>query len=69
VLVKAGPTGLTTGLLSRKLGLSVCIIDKAEGQLVVGRADALNARTQQLLDNVGVLRELLALGIKCNSKF
>jgi len=63
----AGPTGLTTALLARRLGLSVCIVDKAEGRLQVGRADALNARTQQLFDNIGILPELLALGVKCNS--
>jgi phenol 2-monooxygenase len=55
-------------VLARNLGLSVCIIDQAAGPLVVGRADALNARTQQLLDVAGVLPELLPQGIKCNSK-
>ncbi|KAH6671280.1 monooxygenase [Halenospora varia] len=66
-IIGAGPTGLTTALLACKLGLSVCIVDRAEGRLQVGRADALNARTQQLLDNIGILPELLALGVKCNT--
>ncbi|KAH8657483.1 putative monooxygenase [Tricladium varicosporioides] len=66
-IIGAGPTGLTTALLASKLGLSVCIVDRAEGRLQVGRADALNARTQQLLDNIGILPGLLALGVKCNT--
>ncbi|PBP24207.1 monooxygenase, partial [Diplocarpon rosae] len=68
ILGTAGPTGLATALLCRKLGLTVRILDKAQGRLILGRADALNARSQQLLSNVGVLPELQALGITCNSK-
>ncbi|KAL7621635.1 hypothetical protein AAE478_008962 [Parahypoxylon ruwenzoriense] len=41
--------------------------DEKPGPLAVGRADALNARTQQYLEVVGVLDELLPLGIKCNT--
>ncbi|PTB65520.1 hypothetical protein BBK36DRAFT_1141478 [Trichoderma citrinoviride] len=33
----------------------------------LGRADALNARTQQYLAVVGILDELLPLGLKCNT--
>ncbi|OTA58837.1 hypothetical protein K449DRAFT_397643 [Hypoxylon sp. EC38] len=35
--------------------------------LEVGRADALNARTQQYLEVVGILDELFPLGIKYNT--
>lgn len=35
--------------------------------LQLGRADALNARSQQVLEVVGILDELLAKGLKCNS--
>ena len=41
--------------------------DQAHGPLLVGRADALNARTQQLLNVARVLSELLPQGLKCNS--
>jgi phenol 2-monooxygenase len=41
--------------------------DQANGPLAVGRADALNARTQQVLDVAGVLSELLPQGLKCNT--
>lgn len=44
-------------------------LDAKPGPLEVGRADALNARTQQYLEVVGILDELLPLGIKCNSKY
>ncbi|RYP04506.1 hypothetical protein DL764_004407 [Monosporascus ibericus] len=36
------------------------------GPLELGRADALNARTQQYLEIVGILGDLLPKGIKCN---
>ncbi|KAI1086361.1 FAD binding domain-containing protein [Rostrohypoxylon terebratum] len=66
-IIGGGPTGLLSGLLASRLGLSVRIIDAKPGPLIVGRADALNARTQQYLEVVGVLNELLPLGIKCNT--
>ncbi|KAI2464393.1 FAD binding domain-containing protein [Annulohypoxylon bovei var. microspora] len=66
-IIGGGPTGLLSGLLASRLGLSVRIIDAKPGSLEVGRADALNARTQQYLEVVGILNELLPLGIKCNT--
>lgn len=67
--IAGGPTGLLTGLLCERLGASVCIIDSKPSTLELGRADALNARTQQYLEVVGVLDELLPQGLKCNSEF
>ncbi|KAI1409841.1 FAD binding domain-containing protein [Hypoxylon sp. FL1857] len=66
-IIGGGPTGLLSGLLASYLGLSVRIIDAKLGPLELGRADALNARTQQYLEIVGILNELLPLGIKCNT--
>ncbi|KAI1212016.1 FAD binding domain-containing protein [Annulohypoxylon truncatum] len=66
-IIGGGPTGLLSALLASRLGLSVKIIDAKPGPLEVGRADALNARTQQYLEVVGILNELLPLGIKCNT--
>ncbi|KAI8960216.1 FAD binding domain-containing protein [Daldinia sp. FL1419] len=66
-IIGGGPTGLLSALLATRLGLSVRIIDSKPGPLEVGRADALNARTQQYLEVVGVLNKLLKLGIKCNT--
>ncbi|KAI1658649.1 FAD binding domain-containing protein [Daldinia decipiens] len=66
-IIGGGPTGLLSALLAARLGLSVRVIDGKSGPLEVGRADALNARTQQYLEVVGVLNRLLPLGIECNT--
>lgn len=67
IIIGAGPTGLLSGVLASKLNLSAAIIEKRDGPLVVGRADALNARTQQTLEAVKILDDLLPLGLKCNT--
>ncbi|KAI1472619.1 FAD binding domain-containing protein [Daldinia caldariorum] len=66
-IIGGGPTGLLSALLATRLGLSVRVIDAKSGPLEVGRADALNARTQQYLEVVEILNKLLPLGIKCNT--
>lgn len=66
-IIGGGPTGLLTGLLAERLGVSICIIDNKNGPLELGRADALNARTQQYLEVVKILDELLPQGITCNT--
>ncbi|KAK2593444.1 hypothetical protein QQS21_008861 [Conoideocrella luteorostrata] len=66
-IIGGGPTGLFTGLLLHRLGVSVCIIDGKPGPLELGRADALNARTQQYLEVADLLDELLPIGLKCNT--
>ncbi|CAI6049547.1 unnamed protein product [Clonostachys chloroleuca] len=62
-----GPTGLFNGLLLHRLGVSVSILDAKRETLDFGRADALNARTQQYLEVAGLLDELLPQGLKCNT--
>ncbi|KAI9737019.1 MAG: hypothetical protein M1834_000608 [Cirrosporium novae-zelandiae] len=66
-IIGGGPTGLLSAVLARQLGLSVYIIDAKDGPLKVGRADALNARTQQYLEVTGILNHLLLGGLKCNT--
>ncbi|KAK8169736.1 putative monooxygenase [Phyllosticta citrichinensis] len=66
-IIGAGPTGLTLALLAQNLGLSVFIADKSATALQLDRADALNARTQQSLELMGVLDQLEPHGLKCNS--
>ncbi|KAJ6438855.1 FAD monooxygenase [Purpureocillium lavendulum] len=66
-IVGGGPTGLFTGFLLQHLGVSVCIIDGKPSSLDLGRADALNARTQQYFEVAKLLDDLLPLGIKCNT--
>ncbi|KAM0324903.1 hypothetical protein ACHAQA_007869 [Verticillium albo-atrum] len=67
VIVGGGPSGLLTGYLCEQLGVKVCILDAKPAPLALGRADALNARTQQYLEVVGILDELLPEGITCNT--
>ncbi|CAM1507717.1 Fc.00g045650.m01.CDS01 [Cosmosporella sp. VM-42] len=66
-IVGGGPTGLFTALLLHCLGVSVCVLDEKPAILKAGRADALNARTQQYFEVAGILDELLPRGLKCNT--
>ncbi|TIE15682.1 hypothetical protein DIZ73_20470, partial [Legionella pneumophila] len=47
VIVGAGPVGLMCAYLGQLCGIHTVIVDKSDGPLEVGRADALNARTLQ----------------------
>ncbi len=67
VIVGAGPVGLLCAYLSQLCGMRAVIIDKSEGPLKVGRADALNARTLQLLEIVGLFNNLYPQGKTCNT--
>jgi len=67
VIVGAGPVGLMCAYLARLCGMSTIIVDKSGGPLNVGRADALNARTLQLLEIVDLFDELYPLGKTCNT--
>ncbi|TQW00033.1 FAD monooxygenase [Cordyceps javanica] len=62
-----GPTGLATALLLKRLGVSVYVVDAKPASLDLGRADAMNARTQQYLEVANLLGELLPQGITCNT--
>lgn len=67
MIVGAGPVGLMCAYLGQLCGLSSVIVDKSCGPLEVGRADALNARTLQLLELAGLFDELYPLGKPCNT--
>ncbi|KMQ61359.1 hypothetical protein ACM46_15110 [Chryseobacterium angstadtii] len=67
VIIGAGPVGLMCAYLGQLCGLSVIIIDKSSGPLEVGRADALNARTLQLIEIVDLFDELYPQGKPCNT--
>jgi len=66
-IVGAGPAGLLCAFLARLCGLSVFIADRSSGPLRVGRADALNARSLQLLEIGGLFSELYPFGKTCNT--
>lgn len=67
VIVGAGPVGLMGAYLARLSGLRAVVLDKSSGPLTVGRADALNARTLQLLEIAGLFDELYPLGKPVNT--
>ena len=67
VIVGAGPVGLMCAYLSHLCGLKAIVLDKSEQPLQVGRADALNARTLQLLEVANLFKDLYPLGKKCNT--
>ncbi|WP_298623970.1 FAD-binding protein [uncultured Legionella sp.] len=67
VIVGAGPVGLMCAYLGQLCGLRIIIADKTEHSLKEGRADALNARSLQLLELVNLFAELYSLGKTCNT--
>lgn len=67
VIIGAGPVGLMSAYLGQLSGLKTLIVDKSHGPLQVGRADALNARTLQLLEIVDLFNELYPLGKPVNT--
>jgi 2-polyprenyl-6-methoxyphenol hydroxylase-like FAD-dependent oxidoreductase len=67
VIIGAGPVGLMCAYLGQLCGMRTIVVDKSDGPLEVGRADALNARTLQLLELVNLFTELYALGKPCNT--
>ena len=67
MIVGAGPVGLMCAYLAQLCGLSTAIVDMTEGPLDVGRADAYNARTQQLLEIAGLFGSLYPQGATCNT--
>ena len=67
MIVGAGPVGLLSAYLAHLCDLKVCIVDKSSAPLQVGRADALNGRTLQLLEIVNLFNDLYPLGKVCNT--
>src|SRR5688500_10233913 len=67
VIVGAGPVGLMCAYLGKLCGMHTVIVDKSDGPLEAGRADALNARTLQLLQIINLFAELYPLGKICNT--
>lgn len=67
VIVGAGPVGLMCAYLGQLCGIRTVVLDKSDGPLQVGRADALNARTLQLLEVAGLFQDLYPLGKTCNT--
>ncbi|MEI8632886.1 FAD-binding protein [Vibrio sp. PP-XX7] len=67
MIVGAGPVGLMCTYLAKICGLRTVVVDQSDGPLTVGRADAMNARTLQLLELANLFGELHPLGKPCNT--
>lgn len=66
-IIGAGPVGLMCAYLAHLSGINAIIVDKSSGPLQVGKADALNARSLQLLELADIFSELYPLGKTCNT--
>ncbi|KAI8586010.1 FAD binding domain-containing protein [Geranomyces variabilis] len=60
LVVGAGPVGLLTALLLARFGRKVRIFDHSDGPCVHGRAGGIQPRTLELLDQLGLVKDLLA---------
>ncbi|KAK0224147.1 FAD binding domain-containing protein [Armillaria fumosa] len=62
LVVGAGPVGLMTAALLARQGITTRILDKSAHPLPVGRADALQPRTLELFQQIGLIDEVTPLG-------
>lgn len=62
LIVGAGPCGLALALWLTKLGVKVRIVDRSPASGLASRAFALQARTLELYDRIGVARGAIARG-------
>ncbi len=64
LIVGAGPTGLNLALWLTKLNVRVRIIDKAAQSGTTSRALAVQARTLELYDQIGIADDIVDAGVK-----
>jgi 2-polyprenyl-6-methoxyphenol hydroxylase-like FAD-dependent oxidoreductase len=60
----AGPTGVTLALELARAGVAVRIVDKAAAPFAGSRGKGLSARSLEVLDDLGVIDEILASGFR-----
>jgi 2-polyprenyl-6-methoxyphenol hydroxylase-like FAD-dependent oxidoreductase len=64
LIVGAGPTGLTLAAELRRYGAEPLIIDRLPVGANTSRACVVHARTMEVLESLGVTRDLLELGVR-----
>jgi len=64
LVVGAGPTGLILAAELNRHGVTCRIIDKAEGSTSLSKATTIQARSLEMLDDMGILDKFLAVGSK-----
>jgi 2-polyprenyl-6-methoxyphenol hydroxylase-like FAD-dependent oxidoreductase len=60
----AGPTGLLMGCQLQRFGIECILVDQKEGIVAESRALAVQARTLQIYNQMGILEEALSQGIR-----
>jgi 2-polyprenyl-6-methoxyphenol hydroxylase-like FAD-dependent oxidoreductase len=60
LVVGAGPTGLMAGLVLTRRGVPVVVVDQKEGPTRESRALAVQARTMEIYDQLGLADQVLA---------
>lgn len=63
-IVGAGPVGLTCALTLANNGVEVAVLDKEPGSVQYSRASTFHPASLEYLEALGVVNELLSLGIK-----
>ena len=66
VVVGAGPTGLTLACALRSAGVSVRVVDAAQGPATTSRALGLQPRGVEVLDRLGALADLPERSLRVN---
>lgn len=66
LVIGAGPTGLTMASELARYGLSCRIVDKAPKATDKSKALAIHARTLECFNNMGIVDEIIARGIRLN---
>lgn len=62
MIVGAGPTGLMLACELRRAGVSVQLVDRADGRRTASRAAGLHPRTMEVFDQRGMVEEFLTRG-------
>src|SRR4051794_14762232 len=62
LVVGAGPTGLTLAAELARYGVQCRIVDKGTGPTELSKAIGMQARTLEILDNLGIVDEIIAAG-------
>jgi 2-polyprenyl-6-methoxyphenol hydroxylase-like FAD-dependent oxidoreductase len=64
LIVGAGPTGLTTAIEMKRRGIPCRVIEKLPEPSDKSKALAIHARSLEMLENMGVVKQLIDAGIK-----
>jgi 2-polyprenyl-6-methoxyphenol hydroxylase-like FAD-dependent oxidoreductase len=64
LIAGAGPTGLTLAVCLQRYGIRARLVDRLEGPSPLSRALAVQARTLELFDDLGLIEQALARGLR-----